>query len=54
MRMHDKASSIKHSMIRSILCYVLAPLFLALGVLCFLLHNNTTMGTWAAFQMMFR
>ena len=54
MRMHDKASSIKHSMIRSILCYVLAPLFLALGVLCFLLHKNTTMGTWDAFQMMFR
>ena len=54
MRKRGEDLSIKRSMIRGILCYILAPLFLTLGVLCFLLHKNTIMSTQEAFQMMFR
>ena len=53
MKKHGEEPSIKGSMIRSIISYILAPLFLALGVLCFLLQKNTTISTREAFQMMF-
>lgn len=53
MKKKEEEQSIKRSMIKAILCFILAPLFLALGGLCFLLHQNTMIGTREAFQMMF-
>lgn len=50
-RVHEP--SIKYSMVKSIIQYVLLPLFITLAVLLFLLRQTTYRGTLEAFQMMF-
>ena len=41
MKRRGGGHSIRESMIKCILCYVLAPLFLALGILCYLVRQFT-------------
>lgn len=53
MKERMKELSIRNSMIKYIVLYVLMPLFLALTILCFLLQKTTSQGIAEAFQMMF-
>ena len=53
MRTRGKELSIKYSMVKRMILYVLIPLFAALAVLCAILERTLSSGTSEAFQMMF-
>ena len=53
MRTRGKELSIKYSMVKRMILYVLIPLFAALAVLCAILQHFLSSGTSEAFQMMF-
>lgn len=53
MKDKGKEPSIRHSMVKGIILYVLIPFFAALAALCLILRYHLSSGTAEAFRMMF-